>query len=90
MIQMHVIAYNLIGKVMLDAGRKTGNPAHRISFKASLDAILRFTAQMQNLSKSKIRELFDKLYEVVGCEIVPLRLTRIEPRVRKEDPSVSI
>jgi len=86
MIRMHVIAYNLIRKVMLEAARKTDRPSHRISFKGSLDGIMRFTAQMQNLSKSKVRELLDKLYEVVGCEIVPLRLNRIEPRVRKRRP----
>jgi len=50
MIHIQLIVYNLIRKVILNATKKIDRPSHHISFKGSLDAIIRFTAQMQNRS----------------------------------------
>ena len=86
MIKVHLIAYNLIRKTMLEASRKTDTPSNRISFKGSLDAILRFAAQMQNLALRKTQGLLQRLFEVIGLETVGLRPNRIEPRVRKRRP----
>jgi len=86
MIKVHLIAYNLIRKMMLEGGRQTDTPSNRISFKGSLDAILRFTAQMPNLNSRKTQQLVGRLYEIIGLESIAIRPNRVEPRVRKRRP----
>lgn len=84
MITMHLIGYNLIRLQIQRAAQNSGVVLRRISFKGTLDAVIAFSARMQQ--PGQLRKLTQKLLEVIASELLPLRPLRIEPRVRKRRP----
>lgn len=83
MATLHMIAYNLIRLTMHRAARTTGTCWTRLSFKGALDAINRFAAQMHQAARPMIARLRQTLYQTIGCDLLPRRPGRIEPRVLK-------
>lgn len=75
----YMLAYNLIRRVMYEAGTLYGVPYLRISFKNSLDLVAVFQEQMVSAS-GRIREiLLRELLLDISKKLVPKR-HRIEPR----------
>jgi len=85
-ITTHVIAYNLIRKLMHHAAAQTGVLPRRISFKGATDAIQRFAAAAKKKTRKGAIKIKDKLVEVIAADLLPLRPARVEPRVRKRRP----
>lgn len=87
-LHMHLIAYNLIRTLMLQAAQAYTTPLSRISFKGSCDTLrqwaphLAFTAAIPNL----YRRLFRSLLQTMAKDVVPWRPNRSEPRAVKRRP----
>ena len=84
---MHLIGYNLIRCVMLDAARAYEAPLERISFKGSVDSVRQYSlAIAQARHAKKRRELVRDLLRVLATDLVPDRPHRREPRAVKRRP----
>ena len=84
---MHLIAYNLIRCVMLEAARAHQAPLERISFKGAVDAVRQYCpAIAQARAATKRRELVQELLRVLAADLVPERPGRREPRAVKRRP----
>jgi hypothetical protein len=84
---MHLIAYNLIRCVMLEATRAHEVPLERISFKGAVDAVRQYCpALAQARAVKKRRELVRELVRVLAADLVPERPGRREPRAVKRRP----
>jgi hypothetical protein len=84
-ILMHLIVYNSIRLLMLNAAKQTNVSPRRISFKASVQA-LRQWEPMLNRNDMEVRErrrLMVLLREVIAATIVLSRPGRSEPRCLK-------
>ena len=81
---MHLIGYNLIRCVMLEAARAEDAPLERISFKGSVDSVRQYCpAITQTRDPRKRRELIRELLRVLAADLVPERPGRREPRAVK-------
>ena len=79
------LAYNLIRRVMWEAGTLHGSPPLRISFKGTLDHINAFLPQLQSASTMKRKkELLDLLLETIAKDVIPKRENRIYKRCVKQ------
>jgi Transposase DDE domain len=84
---MHLIAYNLIRCVMLEAARAYEAPLERISFKGSVDSVRQYSLVIaQAHHAKKYRELVRELLRVLAADLVPERPHRHEPRAVKRRP----
>lgn len=83
-IWAHVIAYNLIRKVMVEAAKAHGKTAAQISFKLALQTINAFEAA--GLLSKKDSAIYQKLLEAIVCKTVGNRPGRKEPRLTKRRP----
>jgi hypothetical protein len=86
MITMHIIAYNLIRSLIQKTARKHNINSDRISFKGSLDAIMRFASKLCVAKGKKFAKLLETLDEIIASDLLPYRPNRIEPRVKKRRP----
>ncbi len=83
---MHVLAYNLVRALMLDAARKHATPLQRIRFKGACDAIRNWAPGIA-LAKEKQREnMIDGMIHAIARNRVPHRPNRTEPRAKKRRP----
>ncbi|MBM4221738.1 MAG: IS4 family transposase [Gammaproteobacteria bacterium] len=81
---MHLIGYNLVRCVMLEAARAAQAPLERISFKGAVDSVRQYCpAITQARSGKKRRLLVRELLRVLAADLVPERPGRREPRVLK-------
>ena len=85
---MHMIAYNCIRYLMVEAAEQTGEQLRRISFKGSVQALRQ---REPHLNQNKIRPqeqrcLIQLLYASIADYIVPERPGRSEPRAVKRRP----
>jgi Transposase DDE domain len=79
-----LIDHNLVRYVMAQAAGEHHLPVERLSFKGTLDGLRQFTQAMsQTRSKTKQRQLWDRLLETVAADQVPDRPGRREPRAVK-------
>jgi hypothetical protein len=79
---MHVIAYNLLRALILQA-----DDPRRVSFKGSLDRINRWLPMaMATTCKKTRKRLIDDLLETIAEDIVRERPNRREPRLKKRRP----
>lgn len=88
-ILMHLIVYNCIRCLMLEAAQGKGLRVHRISFKGSVQALRQWEPHL-NQAKSKRQEqdrLLLLLYESILNNIVRERPGRSEPRAVKRRPN---
>jgi len=87
-ILMHLIAYNCVRRLMLEAAEKKGVKLRRISFKGSLQALRQWEPHLNHRRMSRndkvrlIRLLTDSISENITTE----RLGRSEPRAVKRRP----
>lgn len=83
-ILMHLIAYNLIRGLMVEAASVNDADVARISFKGSIDTVRHFSPVIA-LAKSRKQatQLTNQLLSTLANDLVPDRPGRAEPRVKK-------
>lgn len=87
-IVMHLIAYNCIRCLIIEAAEKKGAEVRRISFKGSVQALRQWEPHL-NQAITSLQErtrLIKLLYESIAGNIVPYRPGRSEPRAVKRRP----
>lgn len=87
-ILMHLIAYNCIRCLMVEAAKKKGVSARRISFKGSVQVLRQWEPHLNQgkISRQERDRLIGLLYESIAGNIVPERPGRSEPRAVKRRP----
>ncbi len=86
-IIMHLIAYNCIQSLIVEATLHTKHNVRRISFKASLQTVRLWSTQLaQDMSSKKRYDLICLLYQTIARNVVVERLGRSEPRAVKRRP----
>lgn len=81
----HLLAYNLIRRIMWEAGIKHNSNPLRISFKGTLDHINAFLPYLQSAPTMKEKKaLLDFLMELIAKDILPKRDQRIYKRCLKQ------
>jgi len=85
---MKIIGYNLIRAVMLEAGRRGGVSAGRLSFEGTLGTLRQWLPLLSGPDTSKNRRdfLYGAMLDCIARDEVPLRPGRSEPRARKRRP----
>jgi len=87
-ILMHLIAYNCIRRLMLEAAEAKGVTLRRISFKGSVQALRQWEPHLNQEKmnrKDRIR-LLQLLTDSIAANIAPDRPGRSEPRAVKRRP----
>jgi hypothetical protein len=85
---MHVIAYNLVRVLILEAARAHEVPFERISFKGTVDTVRQWAPLLSysHLTQQQSRHVYELLLYYLAKDIVPHRPNRREPRARKRRP----
>lgn len=84
-LHMHMIAYNLIRAIMLQAALAHATDPNRISFKGTCDTLRQWAPHLAFVAANRAlyRRLFQALLHTLAHDIVPSRPNRSEPRVVK-------
>jgi hypothetical protein len=85
-IWAHLLAYNLIRKVMAQAAEQFELTPCRISFKATLQTLSAFALPLLTCAKSKLAELIEEMLLAIARHGVGNRPDRVEPRAVKRRP----
>lgn len=85
-IWVHLLAYNLIRKVMADAAQKHGILPREISFKTALESLLAFTPSLAMMSPTQAETYYAHLLDALARHRVGDRPDRYEPRLKKRRP----
>ncbi len=85
-IWAHLLAYNLIRKVMAQAAKEFEVEPCTISFKATLQTLKAFALPLLTCSKSKLAEVIQELLLAIARHSVGHRPDRVEPRKLKRRP----
>ena len=85
---MHLIAYNAIRLLMLDAAKAVSKPPRQISFKASIQALRQWEPLFNriDLSTRERQRLMSSLRDAIAANIINVRSGRREPRCIKRRP----
>lgn len=81
-LSMHLIAYNLVRAIMLDAARRHGAPIERLSVKGTI-ATIRQWAPALATAQPNHHDLYQQMLLYIAADKLPLRPNRTEPRARK-------
>lgn len=84
-IWVHLLAYNLIRKVMMEAANLKGVLPRQISFKATIQILRAYLPLWQHHQKS-LEEIYPHLLTGIGSSLVRKRPGRSEPRAVKRRP----
>lgn len=82
----HLLLYNLIRRVMWNAGTRHNVQPLRISFKGTIDRICVFLPQLTAASIRKKKTLYELLLWTISQDILPRREGRIYQRCIKRRP----
>jgi len=87
-ILMHLIAYNCIRRLMLEAAKKKDVTLRRISFKGSVQALRQWEPHLNHgkVSRDERTRLIRMLTDSIAGNIAPERPGRSEPRAVKRRP----
>ena len=85
---MHLIAYNCIRRLMLEAANKKSVTLRRISFKGSVQALRQWEPHLNQgkMSRDDRTRLIRLLTDSIAGNIAPDRPGRSEPRAVKRRP----
>jgi len=84
---MHLIAYNLVRALMLQAAESRGVEPLRMSLCGAVATSRQWAPRLAaERSKAGRLKLLDNLYCCMAADIVPSRPDRVEPRARKRRP----
>lgn len=76
----HVLAYQLVHRLMLEAGAKHHKKPHEISFLNAARWVEQFSQQMAVAPAWKLPILFERLLDCIATTEVDIRPGRLEPR----------
>lgn len=85
-IWAHLLAYNLVRKVMAQAAQTHGVAPHTISFKATLQTLNAFALPLLTSSRSALLDVIAALLKAIVRHRVGNRPGRLEPRALKRRP----
>ena len=85
-ISVHLIAYNLIRTVMVQAALRKGILPRTISFKGTIQTLNAFRAKIAFIDDDKLPAVFEALLDAVAGHRVGNRPGRSEPRAVKRRP----
>jgi hypothetical protein len=86
-IYMHLLAYNLIRGLMVQAAARHGCPLHRLSFAGAVDRLNALAPYLWLYEGTpRARDLYDLLLRWIARDPVPHRPNRLEPRAVKRRP----
>lgn len=85
-IWMHLLAYNLLRTVMVEAVRPSNLTPLHLSLQGTRQHFNHFKISLANASDDNIYGLYKVLLSVIYCEWLPFRPDRVEPRVVKRRP----
>ena len=83
---MHVLAYNLVRALMLQAATAHRVPLDRISFKGTCDAVRNWAPVIAQAAARDRDELIAAMLRAIARNPVPYRPDRSEPRAKKRRP----
>lgn len=83
---MHVIAYNLVRALMLEAATSHRVPLERISFKGACDAIRNWAPVIAQATAHDRDGLIAAMLRAIARNPIPYRPDRSEPRATKRRP----
>jgi hypothetical protein len=82
----HLLAYNLIRKVMAQAAHTHDVPPREISFKGTLQTLLAFAPLLQRAPVARLAQEIAALFAAIVTHRVGDRPGRLEPRRKKRRP----
>ena len=88
-LEMHLIAYNLIRAVMLEASLTRAVPLYRLSFKGTLATRRAFDVSLVRVPPTqpkKRQAIYEEMLSTIAKDLVPERPGRREPRCQKQRP----
>jgi len=87
-LHMHLIAYNLLRALMLEAALLHATDLHRISFKGTCDTLRQWAPHLAFVAANAplCRRLYRALLQTLAQDLLPLRPHRSEPRALKRRP----
>lgn len=84
-IWVHLLAYNAIRKIIVDAAIKSGKLPNQISFKATVQTLNHYSTLWRNRGLNKA-VVYGYLLDAISKQTVGNRPGRHEPRERKRRP----
>ena len=85
-IWTHLLAYNLIRGVMVDAAEAHGKVPRRLSFKGALQTMTAFQDALRWAAAGDRVRLIEEMLRAISCHEVGDRFGRVEPRANKRRP----
>jgi hypothetical protein len=85
-IWMHLLAYNLIRGVMVDAAETRGEKPRRLSFKGALQTMTAFQDALRWATPIDRIHLMGEMLKAIASHEVGDRFGRVEPRANKRRP----
>jgi hypothetical protein len=85
-VWMHLLAYNLVRKLMAEAASVANCPPREISFKGTLQTLLAFAAAGWARPADGADAFYQQILRVVATHRVGDRPDRVEPRAVKRRP----
>jgi hypothetical protein len=86
-LRLHLIAYNLIRCVMVEAAGIYEVDLEQLSFKGALDTVREFCPTLlQAKNQAQRLGLINTLLSTLAHDRLPVRPHRVEPRVQKKRP----
>lgn len=86
-LRLHLLVYNLVRRLMLEAAQRHQAPLERLSFAGALALARRYSeALLQARSERRRRVLREELFKALAADLVPDRPGRREPRAVKRRP----
>jgi hypothetical protein len=85
-IGMHLLAYNLIRGVMVDAAEAHGQKPRHLSFKGALQTMTAFQDALRWATSSNREHLMGEMLKAIASHQVGDRFGRTEPRANKRRP----
>ena len=85
-IWTHLLAYNLIRGVMVDAAEADEKVPRRLSFKGALQTMTAFQDALRWARACDRVRLMEEMLKAISCHEVGDRFGRVEPRANKRRP----
>jgi hypothetical protein len=85
-IWMHLLAYNLIRGVIVEAAQPHGKAPRQVSFKGALQTMTAFQDVLRQATAGERQRLFAVMLKAIAGHEVGNRPGRVEPRANKRRP----
>jgi Transposase DDE domain len=85
-IWVHMLAYNIIRRLMVTAAAKNGAAPREMSFKGTLQALTAFRDAMRLAGPARRAQLWEEMFVTMAHDRVGDRPGRVEPRAKKRRP----